>query len=255
MFLSGSYPYNVSDITTIKELEYQVANKNFEKVIVKDEELAYTSSECKDFLVCCLERDLAKRPTAESLLSHPWLDMKTTIEPPESKMKSLFLKFIMVDKNDLDFCSAFASPELLQSNMRELFSKLTEDNSTIPPRDFYKALQRQNLNIFLQESERLYMELNTTGDGQLTCEQLVEGGKRMALFVHLKKLDKLFKECNIDCHGRISNQNIRRCMIKWSFSPSEVALFVRETGIDEYDDTFYGNIRKYAKKVFKLVFR
>lgn len=255
MFLSGSYPYDVSDITTMRELEYQVANKNFKKELVKDEELAYTSNECKDFLVRCLERDLAKRPTAEELLNHPWLDMKTTIEPPESKMKDLFLKLIMVDKGDLDFYSAFASPEFLQSNMCELFSKLAEGSSTISPRDFYKALQRQNLNIFLQESDRLYAELNTPGDNQLTCEQFAEGGIRVAVLTHLKKLDRLFKECNVDCHGRVSSQSIRRCMAKWGFSASEVALFVRETGIDEYDDTLYANIRKYAKKVFKLTFK
>ena len=31
------------------------------------------SSECKDFILKCLVRDYEKRPTAEELLSHPWL--------------------------------------------------------------------------------------------------------------------------------------------------------------------------------------
>jgi len=255
MFLSGSYPYDVSDITTFDELKYQIANKDFGKEITIDQDLMYASNECKDFIISCLERDLSKRPSVDTLLQHPWLSMKVTLEMPETRVQSIFLKFITVDKSDLEFCSIFSSNENLHTRVRELFTKISEGKTTITLRDFYKVLKKHKLSILSHESERLHRKLNTTGDKQLTCEKFLEGANTMAIFIHLKKIDKLFKECDIDCHGFITNDNIKKCMEKWNFSASEAALFTREIGIDGYDYIKYCNIRKYARKTLKLVFK
>ena len=84
------------------------------------------------------------------------------------------------------------------------------------------------------EIEDLFKRLDTNHDGTLDYSEFMKGAADIAMAVNVKILRKMFDMCDTDSDGYLERDEIKRTLVKCSFTSSEIAAFLKE--VDENED-------------------
>jgi len=133
------------------------------------------SDKCKDFISQLLTYDPEKRPSAEKMISHPWITelSQTTVDTNLAMGALSNLKTFRADQKLKQATFAFIASQLLSKSEKENLSKI-------------------------------FKTLDKNGDGKLSKEEIYEGydlffGKNL----DKEDIDKMFDSVDIDQSGFI----------------------------------------------------
>jgi len=251
ILLSGNFPYIITDMDSLEELHYQIANANFAERIPEDPDLQYISDECRNFLLLTLKRDPEKRPTANDLIKHPWMLMKFETDVSDDDLRTILDKLLTKKDSKKLFMSTFPiteSLEIIKSNLRDDFKKIKKGDR-LSFKELKDALKESEITFSSQEIRKLFNKTNKEGKDSITLKEFENAALDMCYLVNQKKLYLLFKDCSIDHNGYISKEIFKRSIIKNGLNDKEAALFLRELDNGEGVRVKYVEINRVLRKV------
>lgn len=185
MLLTGNPPFDGRTNDEIYE------NIRYGEVDYRIPEMRFVSNHAKDFIKCCLNRNVSSRISSREAQEHPWLQtvhnvgstpsssslLTTNIHLPRSQIPILDRLRTFGFKNPLTkVCLEVVSYSLTADqikNLREEFLKFDTDGSGEISLAEMKAVLRTNKDISVEAIEELFDSLDVEHDGTLRYHEFI----------------------------------------------------------------------------------
>ena len=222
------------------------------------DEFTGVSDECKELLMCMLNRNPKKRITSVQALKHPWFaKMKEFAEttspvrvPSETLRKmSSFRGGTAFKKAALNLLVKSADEREVE-HLRQQFQMIDKDgNGMIEAQELQKLLVNMNLDKSDQEVQEIIEQMDYNNNGQINYSEFLAATIDVHNFLTESRLRAAFSQFDTDQSGKITKENIKLALAKMSKIIDEDEL---ENIINQHDKDGNGMLDfEEFKQIFK----
>jgi calcium-dependent protein kinase len=180
-----------------------------------------------DFMANLMEKDVAKRLTAQEALLHPWIQGGNTagnqLDPSQNPMQQSQMNITA-----LQFAN-FATSHKFKFAITALF------------RDQYKNMRPKHF----ENLKQTFKALDKDGNGKISYEEFEEGMLKSDLKLDVDKIKTMFKELDVTQAGEIEFENLLNAAVHDYLVASDVRLYRAFRDLDENES---GKIETHVLK-------